>query len=131
MAYRCGTPGDSYTTMWGLTASSAPAYGHGAARLSPATDGCQLVRPYCDSDQQQTPTHMEEVLKAAGIPTVEYALKTKCCGGSLTGNHTDRGQRLNYIILKEAIRKGRAPSSRCARYANTTWDAYQADIRKI
>jgi heterodisulfide reductase subunit B len=92
--------------------------------------GCQLVRPYCDSDQQQNPTHMEEVLKAAGIPTVDFALKTKCCGGSLTGTIPAVGQRLNYLILKEAIRKGAGAIVTVCPLCQYNLDAYQADIRK-
>ena len=31
------------------------------------------------------PTRMDELLEAVGVPTVDYPLKTKCCGGTLTG----------------------------------------------
>jgi len=51
--------------------------------------GCQLVRPYAEADRAHDPTRMDELLKAVGVPTVEWALKTKCCGGSLTGTIHD------------------------------------------
>jgi len=57
--------------------------------------GCQLVRPYAEADRAHDPTRMDELLKAVGVPTVEWALKTKCCGGSLTGTIHDVGVRLN------------------------------------
>ena len=66
--------------------------------------GCQLVRPFADADRPHDPTRMDELLQAVGVPTVDYSLKTKCCGGSLTGTIHEVGVRLNYILLKEAAR---------------------------
>ncbi|MCS7309439.1 MAG: heterodisulfide reductase-related iron-sulfur binding cluster, partial [Armatimonadetes bacterium] len=68
--------------------------------------GCQAVRPYGEVDDPHEPTRMDEILRAVGVEVVEYPLKTKCCGGSLTGTIHDVGVRLNYILLKEAQRRG-------------------------
>jgi heterodisulfide reductase subunit B len=37
---------------------------------------------------------------------VEWPLKTRCCGGSLTGTITEVGVRLGQILLREAVRRG-------------------------
>jgi heterodisulfide reductase subunit B len=37
---------------------------------------------------------------------VDWALKTRCCGGTLSGTIQGVGLRLSYFILKEAARKG-------------------------
>ncbi|MEI7732010.1 MAG: CoB--CoM heterodisulfide reductase iron-sulfur subunit B family protein [Verrucomicrobiota bacterium] len=68
--------------------------------------GCQIVRPYCDFDNQRNPVTMDKLLEALGATVVYYPLKTKCCGGSLTGTLPEAGVRLSYILLKEAIKRG-------------------------
>ena len=68
--------------------------------------GCQLVRPYADFDDQHQPRTMDTIMKALGAEVVEWPLKTRCCGGSLTGTVQEVGQRLSYILLREAHRRG-------------------------
>jgi heterodisulfide reductase subunit B len=68
--------------------------------------GCQLVRPYTDFDDPDYPTSLDRLMAAIGAEPVEYSGKTRCCGGSLTGTIEEVGLRLNYILLKEAKRKG-------------------------
>lgn len=92
--------------------------------------GCQAVRPYYEVDRPVNQTRMEALLEAAGIPTVDFALKTKCCGGSLTGTIHSVGLRLNYILLKEADRKGAKAIVTLCPLCQFNLDAYQAEIRK-
>jgi heterodisulfide reductase subunit B2 len=68
--------------------------------------GCQIVRPYSTFDDQANPTTMDRLLEALGATVVRYPLKTKCCGGSLTGTLPEAGERLCYILLKEAMKRG-------------------------
>ena len=68
--------------------------------------GCQIVRPYATFDDQCNPTTMDRLLAALGATVVHYPLKTKCCGGSLTGTVPEAGLRMVYILLKEAKRRG-------------------------
>ena len=68
--------------------------------------GCQLVRPYTDFDDPDYPTSLDALMAAAGARPVDFTAKTRCCGGSLTGTIEEVGLRLNYILLKEAKRKG-------------------------
>ena len=68
--------------------------------------GCQLVRPYADFDDQHDPVTMDNVLKALGAEVVSWPLKTRCCGGALTGTVQDVGLRLSYVLLKEAKKRG-------------------------
>jgi heterodisulfide reductase subunit B2 len=92
--------------------------------------GCQVVRPYDEVDTPINPTRMEELLEAAGIPTVDYGLKTKCCGGSLTGTIEQVGLRLNYLLLREAYRRGAQAIVTICPLCQFNLDAYQAKIRK-
>ncbi len=92
--------------------------------------GCQAVRPYSEVDSPQNPNRMDELLGAVGIPTVSWALKTKCCGGSLTGTIPPVGVRLNYILLKEAARKGAEALVTLCPLCQFNLDAYQSVMRK-
>lgn len=68
--------------------------------------GCQLVRPYADFDDAHEPVVMDRLITALGGTPVPWPLKTRCCGGSLTGTVPEVGLRLSYILLREAQRRG-------------------------
>jgi len=68
--------------------------------------GCQIVRPYSTFDDQYNPTTMDRLLAALGATVVPFPLKTRCCGGSLTGTLPEPGLLCSYILLKEAIKRG-------------------------
>ncbi len=92
--------------------------------------GCQAVRPYDEVDRPHNPMRMDELMQAVGAPTVDYALKTKCCGGSLTGTMHEVGLRLNYILLKEAARKGAEAIVTICPLCQFNLDVYQKEIVK-
>ncbi len=68
--------------------------------------GCQVVRPYATFDNPYNPMVMDHLLRAAGAQTVDWSLKARCCGGTLTGTMEEAGLRLSYILLKEARAQG-------------------------
>ncbi len=68
--------------------------------------GCQIVRPYRDFDHERDPKTMDELVKVLGAEPIDWPLKTRCCGGSLTGTIEEVGLRLSYIILREVRRRG-------------------------
>ncbi len=68
--------------------------------------GCQLVRPFTDFDDPDYPTKLDQLMETIGAQPVPYSAKTRCCGGSLTGTIEEVGKRLNFILLKEAKRRG-------------------------
>jgi heterodisulfide reductase subunit B len=68
--------------------------------------GCQIVRPYSTFDNQYNPTTMDRLLEALGATVVDFPLKTRCCGGSLTGTLPEPGLLCSYILLKEAKKRG-------------------------
>jgi len=92
--------------------------------------GCQAVRPYDEVDKPHNPTRMDALLEAVGVPTVDYSLKTKCCGGSLTGTIHEVGLRLNYILLKEAARKGAEAIVTICPLCQFNLDVYQTEIAR-
>jgi heterodisulfide reductase subunit B len=68
--------------------------------------GCQIIRPFADFDDQHHPDSMDCIMRSLGATAVDWPLKTRCCGGSLTGTIDEVGLRLSYILLKEAKQRG-------------------------
>ncbi|MDI6793527.1 MAG: CoB--CoM heterodisulfide reductase iron-sulfur subunit B family protein [bacterium] len=68
--------------------------------------GCQIVRPYAEFDDQHQPMTMDNIIKALGAEPVNWSLKTRCCGGSLSATVSDDALSLSRILIKEAKRRG-------------------------
>jgi heterodisulfide reductase subunit B len=66
--------------------------------------GCLYSRPYGTTEEWRFPTKMDDMFTALGVEVVDFTLRTKCCGGSLTGTVEDVGTRLVYLLLHEAKR---------------------------
>ncbi len=66
--------------------------------------GCLYSRPYGTPEEWRFPTRMEELFTPLGVEAIDYPLRTRCCGGSLTGTVEDVGRRLVYRLLHEAKR---------------------------
>ncbi len=90
--------------------------------------GCQVVRPYSTFDDAWNPTTMDRLLAALGAEVVPFPLKTKCCGGSLTGTLPEAGLRLTYILLKEAVRRGADVIATICPLCQFNLDAYHDQI---
>lgn len=87
--------------------------------------GCQVVRPFSVFDHQDYPETMDRILKVCGVEIVHYPLKTKCCGGSLTGTLTEVGARLCHILRAEAKRQGADLIATLCPLCQFNLDAYQ------
>ena len=92
--------------------------------------GCLVVRPYATFDDQVRPTTMDKLLAAAGATVVDYPLKTRCCGGSLTGVLPEVGPRLGYIHLREAARRGADAIAVLCSLCQFNLEGYQGQMAK-
>jgi heterodisulfide reductase subunit B len=92
--------------------------------------GCQIVRPFASFDDQYDPKTMDQLLAAAGAQCVTYPLKTRCCGGSLTGTVPEVGLRLAYIIIKEAKKRGAEAIVTVCPLCQFNLDGYQDQIAR-
>lgn len=90
--------------------------------------GCQVVRPYATFDEAWNPVTMDQILAALGAEVLHYPLKTKCCGGSLTGTVPEAGLRMSYILLKEAVRRGADVIATICPLCQFNLDAYHDQI---
>jgi len=92
--------------------------------------GCQIVRPFAEFDDQQNPVLMDKLFQALGAEVVRYPLKTRCCGGSLTGTIGEVGQRLSFILLNEAQRRGATCVATVCPLCQFNLDSYQAEMSR-
>lgn len=92
--------------------------------------GCQIIRPYSTFDDQYNPTSMDKILTALGATVVEFPLKTRCCGSSLTGTLPEPGLLCAYIILREALRRGANVISTGCSLCQFNLDGYHDKIEK-
>ncbi len=92
--------------------------------------GCRLVRPESPFDDSHDPVTMDNLLKSVGARIVDYTLKSKCCGGSLTGTIPEVGQNLCYQLLKEAQRREADVVATACPLCQFNLECYQKDIAR-
>ena len=92
--------------------------------------GCQILRPYAKFDNQDNPTTMDDIITALGGEPVDWPLKTRCCGASLTGTVEQVGLRLSYILVKEAKKRGADVLATSCPLCQFNLECYQDRMRK-
>ena len=95
---------------------------------SPATTAARSCRPYATFDDQANPTTLDTLMEAIGATPVDWAMKTRCCGGTLVGTIREVGFRLNYLILKEAEKKGAAVVATTCPLCQFGLECFQPDV---
>jgi heterodisulfide reductase subunit B len=93
--------------------------------------GCQVVRPFAKFDHSHYPVTMDKLVQALGAEPVDWPLKTRCCGGSLTGTTQEAGLRLNRLLLKEAQKRGADIMLTCCPLCQHNLECYQERINRI
>jgi heterodisulfide reductase subunit B len=90
--------------------------------------GCQIVRPYSTFDDAFNPVTMDRLVQALGAEVVPFNLKTRCCGGSLTGTLPSVGTHLAHMILLEARKQGADLVTTVCPLCQFNLDGYQGTI---
>ncbi len=93
--------------------------------------GCQVVRPFATFDHPQYPETMDRLMQAIGAEPVDWPLKTRCCGGSLTGTIQEAGLRLNRLLLKEAQKHEADVVATCCPLCQHNMECYQERINRV
>lgn len=92
--------------------------------------GCQTVRPYSTFEDQRNPVSMDRLFKAAGAEIIDWTMKTRCCGASLTGTIQEVALPLSYIILHEAKKRRADVITTACSLCQFNLECYQTDIDK-
>jgi len=90
--------------------------------------GCQTVRPYSIFDDQRNPETMDRLMKAAGAEVVDWSMKTRCCGASLTGTVQDVALPLSYVIVHEAKKRRADAVATACPLCQFNLECYQTDM---
>jgi len=90
--------------------------------------GCQIVRPYATFDDAFNPTTMDRLLAVLGAEVVPYGLKTRCCGGSLTGTLEPVGVPMAHRLLLEARERGADMVTTVCPLCQFNLDGYQGTV---
>jgi heterodisulfide reductase subunit B len=93
--------------------------------------GCQVVRPFAKFDHTHYPETMDRLVQALGADPVDWPLKTRCCGGSLTGTTQEAGLRLNRLLLKEGQKRGADIMLTCCPLCQHNLECYQERINRM
>jgi len=66
--------------------------------------GCQIVRPYAESDDTYNPQNMEKIVEALGAQVAPFEGKTACCSGTMMATKKKVGVEMSGDILKNIKR---------------------------
>ena len=92
--------------------------------------GCQVVRPFETFDHAAYPVTMDRLVTALGGKSIDWPMKARCCGGSLTGTIQEAGLRLNRALLKEATARGANIILTCCPLCQHNLECYQKRINR-
>ena len=94
--------------------------------------GCLMTRPpkITGSLQFENPTHMDSLLEALGAETLDWNMKTYCCGASFALTQTDVVLRLTKKILADAESVGADVISVGCPLCHANLDGRQQQINK-
>jgi len=91
--------------------------------------GCQIVRPYKSFDDPLNPCTMDQLVEALGATVVDWPLRTRCCGGTLSGTVPEVGQWLPFILLQEACKRGAEVIATACPLCQFNLECFQDEIR--
>jgi heterodisulfide reductase subunit B len=92
--------------------------------------GCQLVRPKKNDEDVENPQFFEELLAAIGAEPVEYAPKTRCCGGSLIITNRKAALDMVYRLLQDAAKREADVIATICPLCNVNLELYQKQINR-
>lgn len=94
--------------------------------------GCLLARPpkVTQFDVGEYPQSMDRILKAVGIPTLDWSYKTDCCGASFTTTKPEIVLKLSHYILEDAKSVGADAIVVACPFCHLNLDTRQKEIEK-
>jgi len=92
--------------------------------------GCQIVRPNKNGGAVEAPHFFEDLLAATGAEPVDFALKLRCCGGSLI--MTSRPAALDMVgkLLQNALQQGAEVIATACPLCQVNLECYQQQVNE-
>lgn len=92
--------------------------------------GCQILRPRKDHEEVENPHFFEDLLSAIGATPIEYALKTRCCGGSLIISSRVAALSMVRNLLQCALDKGAQVIATACPMCQVNLECYQQSVNQ-
>ena len=94
--------------------------------------GCLLTRPpkVTEFDDCEYPQSMDRILRAVGIPTLDWSYKTDCCGASFALTKTEIVLKLSHAILDGAKSVGADVIAVACPMCHSNLDTREKEIEK-
>ena len=92
--------------------------------------GCQIVRPRKNGENVEDPQFFEEILEAMGADAVDFAYKTRCCGGSLLITNRKAALNMIHLLLQNAERSGAEVIATACPLCQVNLEAYQIQVNE-
>lgn len=92
--------------------------------------GCQLMRPRKEGEDVERPTLFEDLLDAIGAEPVDYALRLRCCGGSLIVTNRKAALSLVRDLLQGAVDAGADVIATICPLCQINIECYQSQVNK-
>ena len=92
--------------------------------------GCQILRPRKDHEEVENPRFFEDLLSAIGATPIEYALKTRCCGGSLIISSRTAALSMVRNLLQCAVDRGAMMIATACPMCQVNLECYQQSVNQ-
>ena len=93
--------------------------------------GCQMLRPRRSQEEEvENPRFFEDLLLAIGAEPVDYATKTRCCGGSLIITNRKAALDMVHILLQEAVKQEAKVIATTCPMCNVNLAVYQSQVNQ-
>ena len=92
--------------------------------------GCQIVRPRKDKEDVENPQFFEKLLSAIGAEPIDYASKTRCCGGSLIITNRKAALDMVYKLLQDAVNSNANVIATTCPMCNVNVEVYQSQVNR-
>ncbi len=92
--------------------------------------GCQIVRPRKDKEDVENPQFFEKLLLAIGAEPIDYASKTRCCGGSLIITNRKAALDMVHKLLQDAVNSNANVIATTCPMCNVNVEVYQGQVNR-
>jgi heterodisulfide reductase subunit B len=92
--------------------------------------GCQILRPRKDHEDVENPQYFEALLSTIGAEPIEFASKTRCCGGSLIITNRKAALDMVRILLLDAANHNADVIATTCPMCNVNLEVYQDQVNR-
>ena len=92
--------------------------------------GCQIVRPRKNGENVENPQFFEGLVTAIGADAIDFAYKTRCCGGSLLITNRRAALAMIRLLLQNALDSGADVIATTCPLCQVNLECYQTQVNE-